>query len=188
MIKQMLQRIYITLAALMVVMGLNTTSHAQSGAAELKIGYVNPQAILANMPEMKAVQQRLQNFTTRKQQELSQLEQSFQSEVAAYQQKVGVISPDAQAKEEERLGKLQNDLLTAQQQAESELQAKRQELVGPLLEQIGTAIDTVADRMGLIYVLNTTTSTGDLVILYASEEYQSKYDITEQVMEELGMF
>jgi outer membrane protein len=184
----MLQRMNLLLAAVVVVFGMNATAQAQSDASELKIGYVNPQAILANMPEMKAVQQRLQNFTARKQQELAQLEQNFQSEVAAYQQKVGVISADAQAKEEERLGKLQNDLLTAQQQAENELQQKRQELVGPLLEQIGTAIDSVANSMGLIYVLNTTTSTGDLVILYASEEYQSKYDITEQVMEQLGMF
>ena len=42
--------------------------------------------------------------------------------------------------------------------------------------------------MELTYVLNTTTSTGDLVILYASEEYSAKYNITEAVMEELGMF
>lgn len=186
--RTMLQRSTLLLAAFFIAFGLSNTANAQATDEGPKIGYVNPQAILANMPEMKAVQQRLQNFTTRKQQELAQQEQTFQAEVAAYQQKVGVISADAQSKEEERLGKLQQDLITAQTEAESELQAKRQELVGPLLAQIGGAIDTVAKRMGLTYVLNTTTSTGDLVILYASEEYRSKYDITEQVMEELGMF
>ena len=46
----------------------------------------------------------------------------------------------------------------------------------------------VAERMELTYVLNTTTSTGDLVILYASEDYAERYNITEAVMEELGMF
>ena len=38
------------------------------------------------------------------------------------------------------------------------------------------------------YINNTTTSTGDLIILYASDDYQAKYDITEKVMEQLGMF
>ncbi|MFV1883684.1 MAG: OmpH family outer membrane protein [Balneola sp.] len=183
---KMIQRINTLFITALIVLGANSVVQAQS--EELKIGYVSPQAILQNMPEMKAVQQRLQNFTARKQQELTQKEQAFQSEVAAYQQKVGVISAEAQAQEEQRLGQLQNELLQAQQTAEQELQAKRTELLGPLLEQIGNAIDAVAQRMGLGYVLNTTTSTGDLVILYASEDFQSKYDITQAVMDELGMF
>jgi outer membrane protein len=183
---KMIQRINTLFITALILLGANSAVQAQS--EELKIGYVSPQAILQNMPEMKAVQQRLQNFTARKQQELTQKEQAFQSEVAAYQQKVGVISAEAQAQEEQRLGQLQNELLQAQQTAEQELQAKRTELLGPLLEQIGNAIDTVAQRMGLGYVLNTTTSTGDLVILYASEDFQSKYDITQAVMDELGMF
>ena len=167
---------------------LNLQAQAQSNNSELKIGYVNPQSILANMPEMRAVQQRLQNFTARKQQELSTLEQEFQTQVAEYQQKVGVISADAQQQEEARLGQLQQDLLQAQEVAEQELAQRRDELVGPLLEQIGAAIEAVAQKQGLSYVLNTTTSSGDMIILYASEDFRAKFDITQSVMEELGMF
>lgn len=184
--EKMILRINMFLVASLLVIGLSNSAQAQS--TEAKIGFVNPQAILASMPEMKAVQQRLQNFTARKQQELTTKEQAFQNQVTAYQQKIGVISAEAQRQEEERLGQLQNELVQAQQTAEQELQNKRNELLGPLLEQIGGAIDSVAESMGLIYVLNTTTSTGDLIILYASEEYQAKYDITEKVMEQLGMF
>jgi outer membrane protein len=167
---------------------LNLQAQAQSNNSELKIGYVNPQSILANMPEMRAVQQRLQNFTARKQQELSTLEQEFQTQVAEYQQKVGVISADAQQQEEARLGQLQQELLQAQEVAEQELAQRRDELVGPLLEQIGAAIEAVAQKQGLTYVLNTTTSSGDMIILYASEDFRAKFDITQSVMEELGMF
>ena len=167
---------------------LNLQAQAQSNNSELKIGYVNPQSILANMPEMRDVQQRLQNFTARKQQELSTLEQEFQTQVAEYQQKVGVISADAQQQEEARLGQLQQELLQAQEVAEQELAQRRDELVGPLLEQIGAAIEAVAQKQGLSYVLNTTTSSGDMIILYASEEFRTKFDITQSVMEELGMF
>ena len=167
---------------------LNLQAQAQSNNSELKIGYVNPQSILANMPEMRAVQQRLQNFTARKQQELSTLEQDFQTQVAEYQQKVGVISADAQQQEEARLGQLQQELLQAEEVAEQELAQRRDELVGPLLEQIGAAIEAVAQKQGLSYVLNTTTSSGDMIILYASEDFRAKFDITQSVMEELGMF
>ena len=167
---------------------LNLQAQAQSNNSELKIGYVNPQSILANMPEMRAVQQRLQNFTARKQQELSTLEQEFQTQVAEYQQKVGVISADAQQQEEARLGQLQQELLQAQEVAEQELAQRRDELVGPLLEQIGAAIEAVAQKQGLSYVLNTTTSSGDMIILYASEDFRARFDIAQSVMEELGMF
>jgi len=167
---------------------LNLQAQAQSNNSELKIGYVNPQSILANMPEMRAVQQRLQNFTARKQQELLTLEQDFQTQVAQYQQKVGVISAEAQQQEEVRLGQLQQELLQAQEVAEQERAPRRDELVGPLLEQIGSAIEAVAQKQGLSYVLNTTTSSGDMIILYASEDFRAKFDITQSVMEELGMF
>ncbi|SMO86315.1 OmpH family outer membrane protein [Gracilimonas mengyeensis] len=163
-------------------------SNAQTTAtAETQIGYVNPQAVLAKMPEMRAIQQRLQNFAERKQEELLQKEQNFQNEVAAYEQKAGVISEEANQREQQRLQQLQQELQTAQQEAEAALQQRREELLGPLFTQIGTAIDSVAEEMGLTYVLNTTTSNGDLIILYASQEYQEKYDITDRVMSELGI-
>jgi outer membrane protein len=182
-------KLKLTFLVILFVMGFGESKkiYAQT-TEEVKIGYVNPQAILQNMPEMKAVQQRIQNFALRKQQELLAKEEAFQAEVTTYQQKIGVISAEAQAAEEERLGRLQNEFIQAQQSAETELEQKRQELVGPLLEQIGNAISVVAKRMELTYVLNTTTSTGDLVILYVSEKYAAENNITESVMVELGMF
>ena len=168
-----------------IAISASTVAHAQE---EMQIGFVNPQAVLAKMPEMRAVQQRLQNFAEQKQQELKQKEDAFQQEYNNYQSKASVISDAANEREQQRLGQMQQDLITAQQEAEQALQTRREELLGPLFEQIATAIDAVAQQMNLSYVLNTTTSTGDLIILYASEEYQSKYDITEAVMKELGIF
>ncbi|MEX0721926.1 MAG: OmpH family outer membrane protein [Balneolaceae bacterium] len=177
----------LSLLILTFFVALSATDFVQAQENE-KIGYVNPQAVLAKMPEMKAIQQRLQNFAERKQAELTEKEREFQNEIASYEQKAGVISEDANRREQERLGQMQQDLSNAQQQAEQELQQKREELLGPLFSQIGTAIDAVANQMDLSYVLNTTTSSGDLIILYASDEYQAKYDITEPVMQELGIF
>ena len=81
-------RIFSIALIFILTLGFSQSQQAVAqSSTELKIGYVNPQSILANMPEMRAVQQRLQNFTARKQQELTTLEQQFQSQVAEYQQK-----------------------------------------------------------------------------------------------------
>lgn len=176
----------LTLSAFCVVFAA-TLGVSQSSAQELKIGYVEPQAILAKMPEMKAVQQRLQNFAERKQKELAQKEQEFNAEITNFEQRSAVISEDAKQKEQERLGQLNAELQQYRTQLQQEMQQKQQELVGPLLDQIGTAIDQVANDMNLTYVLNTTTSNGDAIILYASDEAQEKYDITDQVMQQLGI-
>jgi len=50
----------------------------------MKIGYVESGIILERMPEMRAVQQRLQNFADRKIVELSQLERELQQEIESY--------------------------------------------------------------------------------------------------------
>jgi outer membrane protein len=162
--------------------GLSTAN-----AQNVEIGYVDPQAILSKMPEMKAVQQKLQNFIDRKRQEFANKQQDFQQQISEYQQKEAVISESAKKKEEERLGKLNAELQQYQSQIQQEIQQKQQELVSPLLDEIDTAINTVAQNKGLTYVINKTTSQGDMIVLYASDEAQQKYDITDAVMQELGI-
>lgn len=161
------------------------TNHAY--AQDMKIGFVEPRAILERMPEMRAVEQRLQNFVERKRTELSERERDFQVQVENYQQRIGVISDAAREQEEERLGQMQFELQQAQNQVRQEIQQRQAELMEPLLQQIQNAINEVAQQKGIDYVLNTTTSTNDVIILYVKEELRSEYDITDDVMVNLGI-
>ncbi|REL33361.1 OmpH family outer membrane protein [Rhodohalobacter sp. SW132] len=176
----------ILFTSLIALTGL-MTAPATVQAQDMKIGFVDPRAVLDRMPEMRAVQQRLQNFFERKQSELTQKERELQTEIELYQQKVGVISEQARQNEEERLGELDAEFRQMQNQAEQELQQQRAQLMSPLLNQIQEAINNVASSKGIDYVLNTTTSGGDVIILYVSEEVQSEYDITDAVMADLGI-
>lgn len=173
---------FIFLIALTTLMAAPATQ-----AQDMKIGFVEPRAILERMPEMRAVQQRLQNFAERKQNELATMERELQTEIELYQQKVGVISENAQQQEEERLTGMETEFRQMQSQAQQELQQRQAELMSPLLEQIQQAIDNVASAKGLDYVLNTTTSAGDVIILYVAPSVQEEYDITDEVMEDLGI-
>lgn len=184
----MLKRILSISLLCLFILGFTGLSSVQAQQSQqLEIGIVNPQSILNKMPEMKAVQQKLQNFIDRKREEFANKQEEFQQEVTEYQQKESVISESAKKKEEERLGKLNAELQQYQTQIQQEIQQKQQELVSPLLDEIDSAVSTVAEDMGLTYVINTTTSQGDAIILYTSDEANQKYDITDQVMRELGI-
>ncbi len=165
----------------------STMAQTSESDSELKIGYVDPQTILSKMPEMKAVQQELRNFAERKQKELQKKQENFQQQMEQLQQKSTVISDQAKKQEEERLGEMNAELQQFQTQMQQEIQKKQQELMSPVYEQIEKAIDNVASRQNLSYVLNTTTTNGDVIILYASDSAQAKYNITDQVMQELGI-
>ena len=179
----MIKRTLYTIPVFLLFLTVSISAQAQ----QLKIGFVNPQEIITKMPEMKAVQQRLQNFISDKQAELQEKQEAFQNAVNEYQQKMSVLSSDAKSNKEEELGEMQANLREAQREAQEAVQQKQQELVQPLMESINNAIDAVANEKGLDYVLNTTTSQGDVIVLYASQEYKQKYDITGDVMNKLGI-
>ncbi|WP_018127803.1 OmpH family outer membrane protein [Balneola vulgaris] len=178
----MLKKISLGIAFIFISL-ISVNTYAQ----DTKIGFINPQAVLNRMPEMKAIQQRLKNFADRKTQELAQQEAALQTALTNYEQKRGVISDEAKQAEEQKLQQMNMELAQAERTAQNEVQAKRNELLGPLLSQIGDAINAVAERKGLSYVLNTTTNTGDMIILYASQSYAAEYNITDAVMQELGI-
>lgn len=173
---------FVSLIAIVSLIAAPTAS-----AQDMTIGFVEPRAILERMPEMSAVRQRLQNFAERKQNELGTKERELQTEIELYQQKVGVISESARQQEEDRLTALDTEFRQLQTEAQQELQQRQAELMGPLLQQVQEAIDAVASRKGLDYVLNQTTSNGDVIILYVSPRVQEEYDITDAVMQELGI-
>ncbi len=154
---------------------------------ELTIGYVDPQTIMRSMPEMAAIERRLQNFIDRKRQEFAEKEATFRREVEEYQQKMAVISDEARRREEERLASLNLELQEFQQNFQQEIQERQFELIEPLLDKIQGAIEAVARERNLTFVLNTMTNNGDFIILYASERAQRDYDITDEVMQRLDL-
>lgn len=180
-----------TLTALLLLMAGLKPAEAQLkenlDQAQTQIGFVDPISVLQSMPKFAAVQKELQNFQQQKQEEMAQKEQEFQNAISAYQEKSAMISDEARAKEEERLGELSSNLQQFEQQMSQEISQKQQELYDPLLDEIQGAIDTVSQDMELDFVVNTRTSNGDMILLYASPEMREQYDITDRVMQELGI-
>lgn len=159
-------------------------------AQNIKIGYVDPRAILNRMPEAKAIQQRIQNLTDRKQNELAQKQQDLQTEIQTYQQKVGVISEEARQSEEDRLTKMDQEFRQLQAAAQQEIQQTQEQLMEPLLKKIEASVQDIAAQRELDLVLNITVSgygVLDRNIIHVSPEHQTEYNITQAVIEDLEL-
>ena len=177
---------FILIPLLLMVLTLLNAGHLQA-QAEMKIGYVEPTVILERMPEMASIERRLQNFMERKNREIADKEMELAQRLEDFQRRRSVISAEAREREEESLTNMQVELQQMQGSAQQELQQQQIELISPVIERIQTAIDEVAEEMGLTYVLNTMTNNGDFIILYVSEEVRRDYNITERVMTKLDI-
>lgn len=175
--------IFLPVLLIIIVLGFSTPVQSQ----DLKVGYIDPNTVLMRMPEMAAVERRLQNFADRKRREFREKQENLQRDAESLEARRSVISADAVAREEQRLSTLYVELQEFESNYATELQQQQAQQMGPLLQRIQEAIDSVANELGLTYVLNTTTNSGDFIILYASPAMQSQFNITEKVIQKLEL-
>jgi outer membrane protein len=172
----------LTLACvLFLCAGIMTTQAQTKADPSQKIGYVNPQQILQDMPKYQAVRQRIKNYVKDKRQDIQKQSQSFQEEVSNFQQHQSVMSKDAKQSEQKKLGKLRANLQQAQQQAQQDIQKKQQSLMQPLREKIQDGIQDVAKQLDLSYVVSASS------LLYVSDNAKKNFNITEKVEKSIGV-
>ena len=94
--------LFLSLIVVAVTLGWNT-NESQAQSDELKIGYVDPNSILMRMPEMAAIERRLQNFADRKRREFMSLQEDLQAQSENLEARRSVISAVAVAREEQQL-------------------------------------------------------------------------------------
>lgn len=172
----MYNRIF-TLSILLMLAGLlvGSTAHAQ------KIGYANQEALLANMPQMTEIQQKLQKEARQQQQELQQERKQFQQQMQQFQQQQSLLSDSAQAQRQQELRQKQQELQKSSQQRQQQLRQRERELMQPLLEELQNAIETVSNQEDLDVVLRSQA------LLDVDETSDSVVNISPAVAEELGI-
>lgn len=153
---------------------------SSSAFGQLKIGYLETQQVLSEMPGREQVERELNSFIQQKRQELEQRTIAFQDSVAEFQQNQGNLSEAQIQQEEQKLSQMEAEVSQFQQGLQRQIQQRRAELLEPLYSKMDEAINTVAERNDLDFVLNRSTGSGDNVIYYSASE---KMNITQQVMQ-----
>ena len=154
-----------------------------AGSAQQKIGYIDSDRILSQMPEFQSAQQALERQA-----------QQWQSEVEAAGREVEQMSDEFAAREilfteEERTRQLQaieakrqeRDALRARYFGpQGELFREQQTQLRPAQERLLAAVEIVAEEDDYDYVFDRA---GDYVFLYT----RSRFDLTDAVLLELGV-
>lgn len=171
------------LLALLLLSGGAAWPTGGAMAQNQKIGYVDTDLILQNMPEYQGIKQQLeqqsrtwQDELAAMERELAELEQEFEARDILYtdevrQEKLGQIEASRKAVDE---------FLTQKFSPEGEYFRQQKQLLQPLQRAVFEAIRTVAEQDGYDMVFDRAQNIG---LIFALPEL----DITELVMEEMGL-
>lgn len=146
-----------------------------------KYGHMNLGNLVADMPDVVAANATLKTFAERFTAIDDSLTSAFQKDyeklVADYQ--AGLLTQVAAQKAQEDLEKRKAYIEAFEEDSEQKVNAKRQEILAPILKKVQDAVDTVAKENGYHLVFDT----GSGVALYALETE----DITPLVKKKLGL-
>lgn len=154
-------------------------------SAQLSVGIMNPDDVLDAMPEAAEIESELQEYIQDREQEFQTRYQNWIDELTEYseQAEAGELSEEEQAREEERLSEMEEELNAFQERIQNQIRQRQSELFSPLLNRVESAMETVSRELGLDYVINKQSSSGDPIVYYASDR---GVDITDRVIEYLS--
>lgn len=151
--------------------------------AQLKIGYVDSDTIMDNLPDAQDARQKLDAIIKEWQAELAELEKNWKSKFDDYEKRKLIMTDQTRAELESELIKLEQEIAQYREKkfgANGELFQKQDELMVPVQNKVFTTIKEVAEEEDLDFVFDRS---GDILLLYAKE----KYDITNKVLERLKL-
>ncbi len=143
--------------------------------AQTKVGHVNSQKLLDTLPSRKAALVKLREFEASGIKELQEMEADFNAAIAKYEKERPNKSPMLQKIEEEKLMKKQQNIQDRENSLNQEMQIYSQELNSPILARVQKAVEIVAERKKINYVIDES------VTLY----FKGGSDLTAEVMTEL---
>jgi outer membrane protein len=153
--------------------------------AQVKIGFINADYILSQMPEAKQVEEDLKN--TQK-----QYETLYQGKVKDFQDKLAAFeklnadpkTADIIKQDKEELQNLQTSIQEFQQNSQSSLQKKQAQLLQPLLKKVEENMHAVAAENAYTYVFNYDAGMGTAPILL---HYPADANMSDLVLKKMGI-
>jgi outer membrane protein len=149
--------------------------------AQVKIGYINSEAIMKQLPEAQDAQRKLDNLVQEWQAELRKLESEWKQKYDAYDRDKLIMSDQTRAEKEKELVDLENRIMQYREQKfgqNGELFQKQEEFMKPIQNKIFNALEKIAKDEGYDFVFDKS---GEILLVYANE----KYDLRNKVLQAL---
>jgi outer membrane protein len=151
--------------------------------AQLKIGYIDSDSIMDNLPDVQDARQKLDASIQEWQTELNKLEVDWKAKYDDYEKRKLIMTDQTRAETEAALVQLETQIAQYREKkfgTNGELFQKQDELMKPVQNKIFGALKEIAEKEDYDFVFDRS---GDIMILFAKE----KYDLTAQVLEKLKL-
>jgi outer membrane protein len=141
-----------------------------------KLGHLNSQTIMVEMPDYESAKKELELYRTEKTKELEMYQKLFQESLQNYEQEKGTLTADAIQRKETQLMEKQQKIEKIAYDAENEMQQKEQVLLQQIMKKVSEAVKIVADKNNYDYIFDLSS------VLYAGGE-----NIEDLVRKQLGL-
>lgn len=144
-----------------------------------KFGYVNSQALMAELPKVKQADSDMEAYQKQLQKKGQDMVTAFQTKVADFQKRVeaGLVTPVQQAEEEKKLEEERQKILAYEQEMMQQLQTKRDALLKPIMDEFNAAVKAVATEGSYTYIFDQG------ILLY----FDAALDVAPLVKKKLGL-
>ena len=151
--------------------------------ATIKLGFVDSEIILKQLPEAIKAQGDLDALIQKWNVQLDSMSQDFQEGVANYQKQSATMK-DAQKKEMEQKLVTQRQMVEEFQkskfaQGTGEVYQKQEVFLKPVKEKVLKTIETVAKEEGMQFVFDKTEQAA--ILLYADSAYEITYKVLDKL-------
>ena len=170
---------FFTLTGMMILL---FTTYAFNSAVAQKMGYVDTEYILQNIPEYQDAQNEIEEYSKQWQQEIEAKYGEVDKMYKAYQADAVLLPEDLRQKREQEIVDFEQEIKELQKQyfgTDGELFQKRQELIKPIQEKIFNAIEEIANTKNYGFIFDKASGP---VLMYVD----SKYDISDDVLDQIG--
>lgn len=124
----------------LMVLALASAAEAQ---ANLKIGYIDSQAILDQDPSARTAQQQFEASLATYQAEVQQMGEDLQLLIDQYEQQQAMLSDEAKANREEEIRLKQSQYQQRITELEQQASVRQAELVEPVMQRITAVIEEI---------------------------------------------
>lgn len=151
-------------------------------SAQLKIGYIDSNRILATFKEAQDVRKQLEDISKQWENEAKDMQTQIKDLQEQLESQSLLLS---EQRKQEKAQEIQNLYLKYQQYLnekfgpQGEVVKKEAELLKPVIDKINTAIKKIGESDGYSYIFDVVAAN----ILYASED---QADLTDKLLEELN--
>ena len=154
--------------ALVAVVAVGLLFAGNFAKAHSKIGYINYNQLMDQLPEMKTLQTQMQAYQKTFSDQLATMSSEYQTKGQKYEQTQATMTDAARTAAQSELQDMQTRITTYRDNAQKQIEAKSNELLAPLNTKARAAVAAVAAAKGYTYVLDSSQT--DLIVSPAGDD------------------